>query len=285
MSRVCERTLGRSFCIRGVGLHSGEDVAATVSPAPDGFGIQFAPSSGVASSPVRWAVENVQCSYLATTIGCSDWRIMTAEHLVAALTGLEVDNALIEVDGPEVPILDGSSRDWVNAIKKVGTKTGQRPRQCLVVSRVVEVQDGASWARLEPSDAASYTVSVDFSHPSIGQQSFELRATPDHFERHVSWARTFGFLEDVEQLRSVGRGLGGSLKNVVVFGPDGPLNPEGLRSIDEVVRHKVLDMVGDIALAGSAVLGRVLAHRPSHALTRRLLEEAHRVEALVGTSK
>ena len=219
MSRVCERTLGRSFCIRGLGLHSGEDVAATVSPAPDGFGIQFAPPSGVASSPVRWAVENVQCSYLATTIGCSDWRITTAEHLVAALTGLEVDNALIEVDGPEVPILDGSSRDWVNAIKKVGTKTGQRQRQCLVVSRVVEVQDGASWARLEPSDTASYTVSVDFSHPSIGQQSFELRATPDHFERHVSWARTFGFLEDVEKLQSVGRGLGGSLKNVVVFGP------------------------------------------------------------------
>jgi UDP-3-O-[3-hydroxymyristoyl] N-acetylglucosamine deacetylase len=273
-----QHTVGASFQLGGVGLHTGAQVLARVRRAPDGHGLRVVRVDLPGCEPVPWMEQHVQDTFLATSVGTEAWTVATAEHLVAALAGLRVDNALIEVDGPEVPVLDGSSAGWVAALRAVGRAPGKAPRRVVAPREVVEVRDGEAWARLEPAAAPELEleldVSVAFAHPAIGAQVLCIRPTPDRFESELSWARTFGFVQDVQRLRAAGRARGGSLKNAVVFGPDGPLNPGGLRSPDEVVRHKTLDLVGDLALIGSALGARVVAHRPGHALTRALVRAA-----------
>ena len=269
-----QHTVAAPFQLAGVGLHTGEAVEATVRPAPDDHGLQVIRSDLPGCEPVPWVEQHVRDTFLATSVGTEDWTVATAEHLVAALAGLRIDNALIEVAGPEVPILDGSCAGWVEELRRVGRAAGGAPRTVLAPAAPIEVRDGAAWARLEPAGRLELDVSVEFAHPAIGAQAFRIRPTPDRFEAELAWARTFGFLGDVERLRSAGRALGGSLDNAVVFGPEGPLNPEGLRSPDEVVRHKTLDLVGDLALLGAALQARVRVHRPGHALTRALVRAA-----------
>ena len=269
-----QQTLAAAIRLPGVGLHTGARVATTVHPAPDGHGIRVRRSDIAGTASVPWMEEYVQDTFLATSVGTAEWTVATAEHLVAALAGLAIDNALIEVDGPEVPVLDGSSAPWVAEIRSVGRTEGSAPRRVVAPRSAVEVCRGPAWARLEPAPALELDVSISFAHPHIGDQRLAIRPTPDRFEAELSWARTFGFLADVERMREAGRARGGSLTNAVVFGPDGPLNPEGLRSADEPVRHKTVDMMGDLALIGASLQARVRAHRPGHALTRALVAAA-----------
>lgn len=280
MSPGLQRSLARPIERSGVGLHSGEPVRATVRPASDGVGIQLVRSDVPGAAPVAWVEHRVQDTFLATSVGRDGWRVATAEHLVAALAGLGVDNALIEVEGPEVPVLDGSAGPWVAAIREAGLAVGRAPRRALGLRGPVEVRSGEAWARLEPAASLCLEVSVAFDHPAVGAQSLVIRPTPDRFEAELCWARTFGFLEDVERLQAAGRARGGSLDNAVVFGPEGALNPGGLRAPDEVVRHKTLDLVGDLALFGRPVRAHLRVHRPGHGLTRMLVRAArsHLVE-------
>lgn len=274
MSESLQHTVGASFQLAGVGLHTGESVVARVRRAPDGHGLRVVRTDLPGCEAVPWVEQHVQNTFLATSVGSEQWTVTTAEHLVAALAGLQIDNALIEVDGPEVPVLDGSSAGWVAALRSVGRSPGAASRMVVALTQSVEVRSGEAWARLEPAPELDLEVSVDFPHPAIGMQALCIRPTPDRFEAELSWARTFGFLEDVQRLRAAGRARGGSLKNAIVFGPDGPLNPGGLRAPDEVVRHKTLDLVADLALIGATLRARVVAHRPGHALTRSLVRAA-----------
>ena len=274
MSSGRQHTLARSISAEGVGIHTGRTVRATVEPAGDDFGIRIVPSDVPDATPVTWTEPNVKDTLLATSVGGEDWTVSTAEHLVAALAGLGVDNALIRVEGAEVPILDGSAAPWVQRVRAVGLRPGSRSRRIHTVCEPVEVRVGPSSARLEPADELMLDVCVDFPHPAVGRQTLVIRPTPDRFEADLCWARTFGFEADVDRLRAAGKALGGSLANAVVFGGRGVLNPEGLRAVDEVVRHKTLDLVGDLNLFGVPVVGCLTAVRPGHALTRALVRAA-----------
>ena len=274
MRSALQHTLAGPISASGVGVHSGHRVGATVRPAPDGHGIRVVPVGRPAAEAVSWTEPNVRDTLLATVVGTAEWRVSTAEHLVAALVGLEVDNALVEVDGPEVPILDGSAAPWVERIRTVGRTPGRTRRIGYTVAESVQVGEGSAWARLDPADALVLDVRIDFPHPAVGVQELVVRPTPDRFEAELCWARTFGFEADVQRLHALGKALGGSLANAVVFGADGVLNPEGLRAPDEAVRHKILDLVGDIGLFGVPVCARLTASRPGHALTRALVRAA-----------
>lgn len=270
-----QTTLGRSVSLRGQSLHHGGETTTSLHPAPAGAGIVFRHRELGGAVPASAAA--VTQTTLATTLGNGSWSIATVEHLLAALLGEGVDNAVVEIDGPEVPALDGSARGWVEAIGDAGRVEQSAPRRTLVLHRNVEVRQGDRLARLLPSEYLEVSARIDFAHKSVGRQELTVRLTPGAFARELAWARTFGFLSEVEQMRRMGLAQGGGLHNAVVFGPEGPLNPEGLRAPDELVRHKLLDMVGDLSLVGMPVRARMEADRPGHALTvalvSRLLDE------------
>jgi len=274
------RTLkGPIGCI-GTGVHSGRRVSLTLRPASSGAGIRFRRTDTGFEVPAQFdrVVDTRLCTTLGTP-GDPDRSIATVEHVMAALAGCGVDDALVEVDGPELPILDGSAAPYVFLIDCAGTvsRTGV-PSQAIEVLRPVRVADGdgpgAAWAELAPTASrtgldASFT--IDFPSTAIGRQSFALRVTPESFRGELSEARTFALAEEVAALRMAGLARGGSLANAVVV--DGPLvlNPGGLRRPDEFVRHKLLDAVGDLALAGAPLRGRFTGHRSGHRLNNRLL--------------
>ena len=266
-----QHTLLRSFQYAGIGLHTGETVGVRVEPAPDDHWIQVVRADRAGARPVRWHVEHVQGTHLTTVVGDSDWSVLTAEHLVAALVGMGVDNARIVVDGPEVPALDGSAAHWVQAIAEAGLCPGQAPRRVIQLEEAVAVQEGARRAAAIPADRLELNVTVEFHHPAIGRQQLGLSPGPGNFSSELSWARTFGFLDDLVAMKAAGRARGGSLDNALVFGPDGPENPGGMRAPDEVVRHKTLDLVGDLALLGAPLAARITTVRPGHGLTRALV--------------
>jgi UDP-3-O-[3-hydroxymyristoyl] N-acetylglucosamine deacetylase len=214
----------------------------------------------------------VACTRFATTLSRGEVRVATVEHLLAALYGLGIDNLRIEVDGPELPVMDGSAAAFVSLIRSAGIFRQSEPRRILRVRRPIEVRDGERRVRLEPSRDFRVSYAVDFDHPAIGRQEFELVAPdPEKFEREISKARTFGFLHEVHDLWEAGFARGGSLKNAVVLSDHGVLNPGGLRWRDEFVRHKVLDLFGDLALLGLPLQGHVRVERGGHSLHQRLL--------------
>jgi UDP-3-O-[3-hydroxymyristoyl] N-acetylglucosamine deacetylase len=221
-------------------------------------------------------VSSVTTTNLGTTLANEDGvSVATVEHLLAALRGLGLDNVIVEIDGPEAPILDGSSSEWVRLILAAGMRTLSAPRRRIIILRPVEVVSGAKRARLEPFHRAAFDVTIDFAQGSIGRQRAVFDLTPDTFVNDIAQARTFGFLHEVEQMKAAGLGRGGSLDNAVVLDGETIMNPEGLRFADEFVRHKALDVVGDLALAGAPIQGLYVAEQPGHALnialTRALL--------------
>ncbi len=267
-----QATLARAVHIAGVGLHSGAAVHVSVHPAPVGAGLQFArvdlPGSPTVPAHCTW----VSDTQMATTLARGPARVSTGEHLLAALTALGIDNARIEVDGPEIPILDGSARDWLTLLEQAGSTTqGERPLTILVRRRV-EVSNGDRHVRLVPAPALEIDATIEFPHPAIGRQRLALTLTADSFRDEVAWARTFGFLDQVEWLRSRGLARGGTLDNAVVYDTERMVNPEGARAADEPVRHKVLDLVGDVALLGGRLVGRLEAVRPGHGMTLALMQ-------------
>ena len=268
-----QRTLKSPIHCTGVGLHTGAVAALTLKPAPAETGILFRRLGGPAGPveiPAHWrhAEESPLCTTLHDGKGTT---ILTVEHLMAALAGCGIDNCVVEVLGPEVPVMDGSAAKFVFLIECAGILEQAAPRRAIKVLRPVEVVSGAATARLEPAEAAIIDFEIDFASPVIGRQTASFTVDAKRFKAEIAGARTFGDFRDAERLRAQGRALGASLENTVVIDGDRVLNEDGLRYPDEFVRHKVLDALGDLALAGGPVIGRFRGSRSSHALTRRLL--------------
>jgi len=267
-----QKTLKTRINCSGVGLHSGRRVRLTIGPAAVDAGILFKriDTKDEIVIPARW--DRVVDTRLCTVIGDGNGTtIGTIEHLMAALSGLGIDNAVIEIDGPEVPIMDGSADAFVFLIECAGIVEQSAPRKRIKILKKVAVGDGESGASLTPAPFAALDFALDFASPAIGRQERSVRLANGTFKRDLSRARTFGFAEEVEQLRKAGLARGGSLDNAVVIAADRVLNREGLRYADEFVRHKLLDAVGDLYLAGAPIEGRFRGVRSGHALNNQLL--------------
>jgi UDP-3-O-[3-hydroxymyristoyl] N-acetylglucosamine deacetylase len=269
-----QTTLRSQATVTGVGVHSGLPVSLTLGPAPVDAGFIFV-RTGLddADREVPAIAESVIATDLATVLGDREGPLVsTAEHVLAALRGMGVDNAIIEVDGPEVPIMDGSAAAFVAAIDQAGIVTQSAARRFIQVLKPVRVAIGDSYGELRPH-AGGFRVEaeIDFANPVIGRQYYSIDLNPESFRREISRARTFGFMNDTARLWSAGFALGASFENSVVFDEDRLLNPEGLRYSDECVRHKVLDAAGDLALAGLPLLGAFRSVRGGHKLNHAVL--------------
>jgi UDP-3-O-[3-hydroxymyristoyl] N-acetylglucosamine deacetylase len=270
MKQSQQTTLRAAISLTGVGVHSGDEVKITLHPAEAGHGIAFL-RTGLPGGRDRLIDARhlaVTATELCTVIGDREsGAVATIEHLMAAFTGLGVDNVLVEIDGAEVPILDGSSAPFIDAIDQVGIVTQGAARRYLKVLKPVRVAQGKAFAELLPNERAfRLDVEIDFTDPTIGRQHRAVDLSPSVFRRDISRARTFGFMRDVEKLWGAGFALGASLENTVAIGDDGIINPEGLRYTDEFVRHKILDAVGDLALSGFPLLGTYRAYCGGHRL-------------------
>jgi UDP-3-O-[3-hydroxymyristoyl] N-acetylglucosamine deacetylase len=275
-----QTTLRSQATVTGVGVHSGLPVNLTLGPAPIDAGFIFV-RTGLDGSDreVQAVAESVIATEFATVLGDRDGPLVsTSEHVLAALRGMGVDNATIEVDGPEVPIMDGSAAAFVAAIDQAGIVTQSAARRFIQVLKPVQVAIGDSFGELRPhAGGFRVEVEIDFTNPVIGQQSYMLDLSPERFRREISRARTFGCMNDVAGLWSAGFALGASFENTVVFDEERLLNTEGLRYADECARHKVLDVVGDLALAGLPLLGAYHSvrggHKVNHAVLKALLAD------------
>jgi UDP-3-O-[3-hydroxymyristoyl] N-acetylglucosamine deacetylase len=273
-SSAYQHTLKASIGCVGIGVHTGQRVRLRLVPAPAGHGIVFRRTDLGLDIEARF--DRVIDTRLCTVLGHESdpsARVGTVEHLMAALAGCGIDNVLVEVDGPELPILDGSANPYVFLIDCAGVAEQAAPRRTLEVRRTVRVADGAAWAELRPLSVRGFemAMSIDFTAAAIGSQALSLRLSPESFRREIASARTFAMAADIERLRASGLARGGSLDNAVVVDGAKVLNPAGLRCPDEFVRHKLLDAVGDLALAGATIQGRFVASRSGHTLNNRLL--------------
>jgi UDP-3-O-[3-hydroxymyristoyl] N-acetylglucosamine deacetylase len=265
-----QTTAGESFSARGIGLHSNTPVNVTIKPAPAYTGYVFR-RRDLNDFEIPAAPEFVTHVSYATTLMKSGVMIATVEHLLSALLGSGVDNAIIEIDSLEVPILDGSSRPWVEAIKRAGIVELEASRAYLRVLKRIEVSENDRRISIEPSDRFRITCEIDFNHPLIGQQNYDITFYDGNYSREIAPARTFGFVDEIEKLQENGLARGGSLENAIALTRDGILNSEPLRFENEFVRHKILDIIGDLALCGMPILGHVRATRSGHGLHTRLI--------------
>ena len=265
-----QKTIKQGFSLRGVGLHSGREVSIRFVPLDENEGIIFQRVDKKAL-PIPINTQAISEANFATIIGTNGSSISTTEHLLAALIGLGIDNIRIEVGGPEIPILDGSSREFVTALMETGIKTQHANKEFVEVSEPINARLGDSWISMHPYDGLKITFSIDYPHPLIRQQSLSIDITPESFSKDIAYARTFGFKKDIERFYSQGLARGGSLDNAVVLDDKGAINPGGLRSKDEFVRHKVLDLLGDMALIGSPLRGHIIAHKSGHALHHKMI--------------
>jgi UDP-3-O-[3-hydroxymyristoyl] N-acetylglucosamine deacetylase len=270
-----QRTLRRPISCVGIGLHSGNRVRLSLKPAAAGFGIRFR-RTDLGGNDLPATIQHLAGIQLATGLARNDVAVETVEHLLAALVSMNVDNVLVELNSPEVPIMDGSAAPFIYLIQEAGVKTLQAPRTFLKIVRPISISRGDKRIALYPSDHFKVTYSISFDHPLLRHQSRTLRVTEESFAEEIAPARTFTFLKDVEMLRQNGLALGGSLDNAIVLGETGVLN-NALRFEDEFVRHKILDAIGDLALVGYPVIGHLVAHRAGHALhtefAAKILEE------------
>lgn len=272
-----QQTLKTAIDCVGIGVHTGQRVKLVIRPAPVNHGIVFRRTDLDRSIPAQF--DAVTETRLCTVLGSGDARVGTIEHLMAAFSGMAIDNALVEVDGPEIPILDGSAAPFVFLLDCAGTVEQPAPRRVIEIRQPVRVEADEAWAELRPLGPVTRSarpvlemdVSIEFPASAIGRQSASVRLTPEVFRREIAAARTFTQAAEVENLQAAGLARGGSLENAVVV--DGPtiLNPGGLRMANEFANHKLLDAVGDLALAGAQIHGRFVAYRTGHTLNNRLL--------------
>jgi len=272
-----QRTLRRQVSCVGIGLHSGNKVELKLKPAAADFGIRFR-RSDLGDHEIPATVHHLAGIQLATGLSRNEVSVETVEHVLAALVSMGIDNVLVELNSPEVPIMDGSAASFVHLINEAGVKRLTSARKYLKIVRPIAISRGDKRIALYPSDHFKVTYSVSYDHPLLRHQSRTLRITEESFVEDIAPARTFTFLKDVEMLRQNGLALGGSLDNAIVLGETGVLN-NALRFEDEFVRHKILDAIGDLALVGHPVIGHLVAHRAGHALhtefAARILEETH----------
>ncbi|MDH4189556.1 MAG: UDP-3-O-acyl-N-acetylglucosamine deacetylase [Betaproteobacteria bacterium] len=268
-----QRTIKSLIRVTGIGLHTGEKVTLALRPAQPETGVVFrrvdlpSPVDIPARSDLVGDTRLSSCLVLGTT------RVHTVEHLMSALAGLGIDNVYIDLDGPEVPIMDGSAAPFVLLLQQAGIEEQAAPKRFVRIKRRIEVTEGDKWARLDPHEGLRFSFSIVFNHPVIDRtgQSVDLDFSRTSYLKEIARARTFGFMQDVEAMREAGLALGGGLDNAVVLDEYRVLNADGLRFADEFIRHKVLDAIGDVYLLGKPLLGAFSAHKSGHALNNKLL--------------
>lgn len=271
-----QRTLRSLVRASGVGLHTGQKVRMTLRPAPVDTGVVFRRTDLASPVDIPARAERVGEARLASTLIQGDVKVHTVEHLMSAFGGLGVDNAYVDLDAPELPIMDGSASPFVLLIQQAGIEQQGAPKRFLRVKTRIEVREGDKWARLEPYEGYRLSFSIDFRHPVIDRstQSVTVDFAETSYLKEIARARTFGFMHEVENLRESGLALGGGLENAVVLDEFRVLNADGLRFADEFIRHKLLDAVGDLYLLGKPLLGAFSAHKSGHAMNNRLLRAA-----------
>jgi UDP-3-O-[3-hydroxymyristoyl] N-acetylglucosamine deacetylase len=269
-----QTTLRDAVVVSGIGVHSGKPVSMTLNPAEADTGIVFQriDASDISTVSIRATIEHLHATESCTTVAKMGLSVATIEHLLATFSGLEVDNVIVEIDGSEVPMMDGSAAAFVSLLDGTEIVPVGAPRRFIKVLKPIRVDQGSSFAELLPFDGRRFEIDIEFDSELIGRQGFVVDLTPHSFRRDLARARTFGFLKDVEYFLSRGLALGSSLENTVVLGDDRVLNPEGLRFADEFVRHKTLDAVGDLALAGAPILGAYRSYRGGHRLNAKVVE-------------
>lgn len=271
-----QRTLKSLIRASGVGLHTGQKVRIALRPAPPDTGIVFRRIDLASPVDVPARAELVGETRLSSCLVLDNAKIYTVEHLMSALAGLGIDNAFVDLDAPELPIMDGSASPFALLVQQAGIEEQLAAKRFLKVRKVVEVREGDKWARLEPHAGFRLSFSIDFRHPLIERstQSVTVDFAETSYLKEIARARTFGFMHEVEDLKDSGLALGGGLDNAVLLDEQGVLNSEGLRFADEFIRHKLLDAIGDLYLAGRPLLGAFTAHKSGHALNNRLVRAA-----------
>ena len=271
-----QRTLKKEIHCSSIGLHTGRKVNMKIKPAPVNTGVVFVRTDLSNAEPIHADFNTVCDTTLATSLGVNGATVSTVEHILSAFSGMGLDNAVIELDSFEVPIMDGSARPFVNMLKEVGTRTQGKAKKLLVIRKPVSVKEGESSAILLPSDEFKITYEIEFTHQSIGKQSYSMTFCDEKYEKEICHARTFGFLRDVEYLQAKGLGLGGSLDNAIILDHEKIINKDGLRMPDEFVKHKILDAIGDLFLLGMPIIGHFVARKSGHRLNNLLLRELMR---------
>ncbi|MDX9785615.1 MAG: UDP-3-O-acyl-N-acetylglucosamine deacetylase [Desulfobacterales bacterium] len=268
-----QHTVAKPVRCAGVGMHSGKTVNLTIRPAPVNHGIRFIRTDLADTPSVAAHFNMVVDTSLATVIGYDGFIVSTIEHLMAAFSGLGIDNAVVELDSHEMPIMDGSASPFVDAIRPVGIQEQDSPRYYFSVKEPIALQDGEKSLTIYPHHSFQVTCAIEYDHPLIKHQQLSMDLSTDSFPDDVSAARTFGFIHEYEYLKRYGFAKGGSLDNVIVLDQTGILNENGLRYPDEFVRHKILDCIGDLYLLGMPILGHVVANKSGHALNNAFLKE------------
>lgn len=269
-----QHTIKRPVSFGGIGLHSGKQVTLSILPGEVNSGVRFVRSDLNQNEPTPAFMDRIVDTRLATTLATDDnGLISTTEHVLGALFGLGIDNAIIELDGPEVPIMDGSAGPFVHILKKVGRRRQNACKWMLKITREISYQDGDTFVKILPHNGFKVTCEIDFAHDLIRKQSYSCEVSPKRFAQELAAARTFGFLDQVEKLRQNGLALGGSLDNAIVIDDNGVVNAEGLRYVDEFARHKALDLIGDLALLGFPLLGHVVARKSGHSHHYALMKQ------------
>jgi UDP-3-O-[3-hydroxymyristoyl] N-acetylglucosamine deacetylase len=268
-----QRTLKKEIGCFSIGLHTGRKINMKIKPAPADTGIVFVRTDLPDVAPIQAKYDNVCDTTLATTIGSNGVTVSTVEHLLSAFSGMGVDNAVIELDSFEVPVMDGSALPFVYMFKEVGTRVQKKNKKMLIVKNPVSVKEGDASAMLLPSDEFKISYEIDFKHPVIGKQSYDMTFSDEEYENNICAAQTFGFLKDLEFLQARGLALGGSLKNAIVLDDKKIINKEGQRIPNVFVKHKILDAIGDLFLLGMPIIGHFVAYKSGHRLNNLLLRE------------
>jgi UDP-3-O-[3-hydroxymyristoyl] N-acetylglucosamine deacetylase len=269
-----QRTLSSRISASGVGLHTGKKISLTLNPAPVNSGIIFK-RTDLESAPIKASLENVFDTRLSTSLSNEQIKISTVEHLLSALAGIGIDNAMVELDGPEVPIMDGSARPFVFMIQSAGIQEQTDSKKFIKIKKTIEVKQDEKWAKIEPFNGFKVSFTIDFDHPAFNEssQSSEIDFSSVSYLSQVSRARTFGFTKDIELLRKNNLALGGSVNNAIVIDDYRVINEEGVRFQDEFVKHKILDAIGDLYLLGHGLMGSFSAYKSGHHLNNLLLRE------------
>ena len=268
---ILQRTLKKAVTISGIGLHSGHRINLRLRPAIVNTGIIFHRTDGEQTVDIKACAENVVDTRMATVIGHQGVTVSTIEHLMAALAAFGIDNLHIDIDGPEVPVLDGSAAYFIREIQRAEVKKLNRSRKFIAIQKPLEIIEGEKRIRIIPSRFFRISFDIAFDHPAIAVQNYSMKFSTEVFCKEIAAARTFGFLHEVEQLKAMGLARGGSLENAVVIDNNGVMNPEGLRYPDEFVRHKILDAFGDFSLLGMSLLGHIKAYKGGHDLNAKMV--------------
>lgn len=268
-----QKTIRKKTVVQGIGIHSGDPCTLTFRPAPPDTGVYFIRTDLPGNPSLKVTARNVQATSHQTTIGGGEFSVATIEHCVSALSALRIDNLFIELDGPEIPIGDGSARVFLEALLAVGIVEQDQPRKYCYITEPIYFSEGDKHAYVVPYHGLRLTVTIDFPNPTIGKQTIDLDINEQSFGRDVANARTFGFMKDVEALKSRGLAKGGSLDNCVVLDGEKVINPEGLRWADEFVRHKALDALGDLVTLEMPLMGHVVLYKAGHDIMNKLVRK------------